>query len=455
METDVEDVIDEIKNGVIRGPPAIPAGIKIGRQKPTANDIKPAPPETSLMELPNLPPPENLAQLDLPTVESDSEIPRNGFHPTIEQLPRSIVTEPKPEPKPKSEPELKPKPKPEPESKSEPELEPESKPKLEPEPKPKSEPESKQISESGLTDSEEDWLESASLDMQITHFKTKHPEFEIITLRDAASLAMKRAFVTEINRLFRASLKSDIASPEPIKEITESGLPEDEQAWLDGAELSMKIAQARSDYPELAIPKLPDHASLAMKQTLYKNALKYIHIGNKTGDYKFWLSVSIVVMEWVVYKFMGVDIRGFFKMQSKRMHRYESALWEIAERSANGTGVPWPPEIRIIFIILTNAVVFILIKVLSTWVGEGLGETLGNSLLSVLDRQQDASAAQEQDADGDIPDVPSKRNMDGLSGLISTISSMFMGGDSKTTNNSQKKTKRRTRRNRTRPSHRN
>ena len=316
------------------------------------------------------------------------------------------------------------------------------------------------VRRTGLSVEEQEWLENASLDMQINNFKTKHPDFDMIDLPGAASLPMKRAYVSEINKLFLASLESkelvaatESEAPEPE---TPDMVAETERTWLDGAELTMKIAKARQDYPELEIPPLPDSASLSMKQDMYGRCLKYITISNKANGYKFWLTIGIAVVEFVIYYWMGVDVRGFLKMQSGRMNKYKGPLWAMAEKNSISTGSAWPPEIQIIFIIMTNAVIFILIKVASNMAGETIGEGLGKMLMNALDSDDTPSDSQSE---AGIPDVPARKNMDGLAGMLGGLANMFMGGtgannSSSTSTGRTKKAKRTSKRTRTRPAHR-
>jgi len=266
--------------------------------------------------------------------------------------------------------------------------------------------------------------------MQIRNFKRKNPDFDMIDLPENASVSMKRAYVVEINKLFQASQKSEtllIATENTAQPVSTGEIVDIERTWLDGIELTMNIAKARKDYPELEIPELPANATLDMKQDLYAKVLRYISISNKADGYKFWLTVGIGVAEFVVYQYLGVDIRGFLAMQSGRMHKFKGPLWTMAERNSVSTSSPWPPEIQIIFIIMTNAVVFILIKVVSSMIGSAWGEKLGSMLINALDQQAESST--ESQTEG-IPGVPAKKNMGDLGGMITGLANMFMGGNS-------------------------
>ena len=378
--------------------PTLPAGIKVGPKNSNKNDIKPASPIISL---------DNLSEDG--EIKPVDEEPRNGFKISdqVSNLDSKILKKSSVISKAKAPPSVKTAP-----------------PPVKTAPPPV-------ISTSDLDTAEKSWIENASLDMQIRNFKRKNPDFDMIDLPENASLTMKRAYVVEINKLFQASQKSEtllVATNPATTPVATSETLDIERTWLDGVELTMNIAKARKDYPELEIPELPSNATLDMKQDLYAKVLRYISISNKADGYKFWLTVGIGVAEFVVYQYLGVDIRGFLAMQSGRMHKFKGPLWAMAERNSVSTSTPWPPEIQIIFIIMTNAVVFILIKVVSGMIGSAWGEKLGSMLINALDQQSEGSSGDTQ-TEG-VPGVPAKKNMGDLGGMISGLANMFMGGNS-------------------------
>ena len=68
------------------------------------------------------------------------------------------------------------------------------------------------------------------------------------------------------------------------------------------------------------------------------------------------------------------------------MNRYERLLIELGEKNYNSVGSSWPVEVRIIMLALFNAVVFIIVKLLSNSLGPQVGSAIQSAVNSFLNR---------------------------------------------------------------------
>lgn len=72
------------------------------------------------------------------------------------------------------------------------------------------------------------------------------------------------------------------------------------------------------------------------------------------------------------------------------MDKYQRLLIELGENNYKTSGghaaaqSTWPVEVRLLFMALVNAVTFIIIKMLATYLGEGMATTIVNALSSYL-----------------------------------------------------------------------
>ena len=73
-----------------------------------------------------------------------------------------------------------------------------------------------------------------------------------------------------------------------------------------------------------------------------------------------WLAIEFVCTQWV-----GVDLSGFTKYQALMLHKYDKLLIELGEKSRGAWGANLPVEVRLIGLVLFQAGVFYLIKVVA------------------------------------------------------------------------------------------
>lgn len=84
---------------------------------------------------------------------------------------------------------------------------------------------------------------------------------------------------------------------------------------------------------------------------------------------------------------LGLDMGGYTLNQLILMNNYETLLEELGEESYGAVGSNWPVQIRIIFMAVVNALVFIIIKLCSTYLGPALGGTIQNIINSMMTQE--------------------------------------------------------------------
>jgi hypothetical protein len=124
----------------------------------------------------------------------------------------------------------------------------------------------------------------------------------------------------------------------------------------------------------------------------YDIYVRHIHVSDSAGQYKVYLVVGWLLIEAFCTK-IGLDVGGYTTTQMKSMNKYERLLIELGETNyktkttdQNGTIVEnhWPVELRLIFTSLVNVVAFIIIKMLANVLGEGVANTIVDSLGSLF-----------------------------------------------------------------------
>jgi hypothetical protein len=151
-----------------------------------------------------------------------------------------------------------------------------------------------------------------------------------------------------------------------------------------------RFGTLRNFWPNYHIPDFPEDASLEVIHAHYDTYVRHIHISQGVDQYRVYL-----VIMWLVVELAGIKLRlnigGYTLSQMRSMNKYEQLLTELGENNYKnnatavaGTQSNWPVELRILFVALINAVAFIIIKMLSSSLGEGIATTIVDGLSSIL-----------------------------------------------------------------------
>ena len=146
----------------------------------------------------------------------------------------------------------------------------------------------------------------------------------------------------------------------------------------------------RTAWPNYHIPDIPDTLTLEEIHAQYDIYVRHIHISRDVDQYKVYLVIMWLIIELACTK-IGLNIGGYTVSQMRSMNKYERLLIELGETNYKSSATEaataqssWPVEVRILFIALVNAVTFIIIKMLASYIGEGMATTIVDGLSSYL-----------------------------------------------------------------------
>jgi len=127
-----------------------------------------------------------------------------------------------------------------------------------------------------------------------------------------------------------------------------------------------------------------------------------------------WLAIEFVCTQWI-----GIDLSGFTKYQAMMLHKYDKLLIELGEKSRGAWGANLPVEVRLLGLVLFQAGVFYLIKI----VAEKFGCSIAD-LFSIFMGQPPSSSDTSSD-------TSSETNSGGLGSMLGDLMSSFTGGETK------------------------
>jgi hypothetical protein len=150
-------------------------------------------------------------------------------------------------------------------------------------------------------------------------------------------------------------------------------------------EFKVKFGILRSTYPQWDVVIPDDSLSLEQIHDLYDHYLKQIMISRESGNYKTYMVIFLMVIEVIGVRFLKLNMSGYTLSQLKIMNRYDALFIELGEKYLISGGSDWPVEARIVMMMLFNAVIFLVVRYLCSWMGmEGIADTLQNMIDSML-----------------------------------------------------------------------
>lgn len=173
-------------------------------------------------------------------------------------------------------------------------------------------------------------------------------------------------------------------SPLPQRDYSEFGgmkpdfgaLTKDQESYLR-QEFKMKFGILRANYPQWNVIEPGDSLTVQQMHDLYNHYLHQIMVSRETGQYKVYMVIFLMVIEVIGVKFLKLNMSGYTMSQLKIMNRYDTLFIELGEKWLVSGGSNWPVEARIVMMMLFNAVIFLVVRYLCSWMGvDGLADTL-------------------------------------------------------------------------------
>jgi uncharacterized protein DUF5767 len=209
-----------------------------------------------------------------------------------------------------------------------------------------------------------------------------------------------------------------------------AGLTPEEREAKEKEEYIWRFRILKKQYGKHAsipIPEWTEHSDLNMMKKSYERTIRELYLDDAVETYKTYLIGGWIVMEYVCTQFIGIDLVGFTNQQIRMMHKYDRMLIELGEKSYSRWGMNVPVEIRLIMMILFQAGIFYLAKVVYDKMGDDMAEMFrgftGQPPRSERETSRsrgrqgrkdlrDEYRAKVEDNDEEIKDVP-KRKMKG------------------------------------------
>jgi len=143
-------------------------------------------------------------------------------------------------------------------------------------------------------------------------------------------------------------------------------------------ELIFKFSVLKKSYPLSAdtIPEYTIHSDLHEMQKTYDDSVRRLSLDSSVQSYKTYLTMGFMGTEFLLGHFLGFDMQGFTQHQTMQMPSYERLLIELGEKSYMPSGSQYPVELRLIGMIVIQAAMFIVTKMVMRKTGASLMGTI-------------------------------------------------------------------------------
>ena len=105
---------------------------------------------------------------------------------------------------------------------------------------------------------------------------------------------------------------------------------------------------------------------------VYENTLRHLSLESSVDQYKNMLIGGFMLCEYVFGVWLSLDMAGYTQAQIVNLSQYERLLIELGSKNYTPEAQNWPIEFRLIGMIVLNAVIFVVSKLILKKTGNNI-----------------------------------------------------------------------------------
>lgn len=150
-------------------------------------------------------------------------------------------------------------------------------------------------------------------------------------------------------------------------------------------EFLVKLSILKRSHPEFGFQDFPEGMLLTEIHDRYASYVKQVVISLNCSQWRFYLIVGFLALEAFGTKVLGLNMKDYTMSQLATINKYDALLTEIGEKYYIAGSSAWSPEVKLLFMGASSAVVFIIIKYLTTYIGgESMAPTLQRAIEGIM-----------------------------------------------------------------------
>jgi hypothetical protein len=189
----------------------------------------------------------------------------------------------------------------------------------------------------------------------------------------------------------------------------------------------IRFQSLREKYKYMNIPALDENIKLDEVHNTFMEYYRLMMVQSTANQYKIYLSLAFLGLEVLCIKIFNLRFGGFTNSQLQSFSQYDSILLDVADMLTGEGDGEWPWYMRFMFVIGLNILVFVGLKYVGDWVGEGIATSLQSFIMKLINRKPP-----EIDEDG-IPEIPDEPTIGGINimDMVGNLAGFFGGGGEK------------------------
>ena len=207
----------------------------------------------------------------------------------------------------------------------------------------------------------------------------------------------------------------------------------DRRAWF-----RIQFATMKERYGQYQYPTIEEKTPLYVIHAEYQRYVDQITIDQNLKSsvkrYRLFLYIILFCLELFITKVLGLNLGGlgtFTIFHYEMVDDYDRLLIELGEKYSTPGNNNTPIEIKIILAILFNAIVFVVVSKITSFVGPQIGSSIRSMLLGFMKSTQPTPQQQSTGDNGQPPNPPPAQSGGGFDPmkLFGSVMGMFGGGN--------------------------